>query len=100
MIASGGPTHTHMSPTVAAGMKAISTVGAPGPTIGPPTCGIGGTPGVTIGQTCMSVSRAAGGMACSFYSVLSFRSSPFVLAPKDRHAQVDVRLVNLVHFGL
>jgi hypothetical protein len=30
--------------------------------IGPPTWGMGGTPGVTIGQTCMSVMRAAGGM--------------------------------------
>src|SRR5215210_7322966 len=60
---SGGPVHTHMSPTVAAGMPLISTVGTPGPVIGPPTCGIGGVPGVARGQTCMSPTRAAGGMA-------------------------------------
>src|SRR3954447_20860694 len=41
-MASGGPVHTHMSPTTAAGMPLISTVGTPGPVIGPPTCGIGG----------------------------------------------------------
>jgi hypothetical protein len=34
---SGGPTHTHMLPIVAAGIMATSTVGAPGETIGPPT---------------------------------------------------------------
>ena len=28
--------------------------------IGPPTCGIGGVPGVTIGQVCMSPTLAAG----------------------------------------
>ena len=60
MTESGGPTQTHMLPTVAAGIIATSTVGAPGETIGPPTCGMGGNPGVTIGQTCMSVRRAAG----------------------------------------
>ena len=27
---------------------------------GPPTCGIGGTAGVTMGQVCMSATRAAG----------------------------------------
>jgi hypothetical protein len=32
--------------------------------MGPPTCGIGGTPGVTIGQVCMSVILAAGFMVC------------------------------------
>src|SRR6187399_904038 len=30
--------------------------------MGPPTCGTGGTPGVTIGQTCMSPIRAAKGI--------------------------------------
>ncbi|ABQ29475.1 hypothetical protein Acry_0247 [Acidiphilium cryptum JF-5] len=54
---SGGPTQTAMSPTRAAGMPPISTVGAPGPMIGPPTWG---TSTSTIGQTCMSVRRAAG----------------------------------------
>ena len=60
MTESGGPTHTHMLPMVAAGTPAMITVGAPGETIGPPTCGIGGRPGVTIGQTCISPSRDAG----------------------------------------
>src|SRR5215204_950752 len=59
MIASGGPTQVHMSPMRAAGMPAIRTVGAPGGRIGPPTCG---TTPVTIGQVCMSPTRAAGGM--------------------------------------
>src|SRR6185437_10435863 len=56
---SGGPTHTAMSPKRAAGKPPISTVGAPGAEIGPPTCGTGP---VVIGQTCMSVRRAAGCM--------------------------------------
>jgi hypothetical protein len=51
MMVSGGPTQTAMSPTLAAGNLPISTVGAPGPMIGPPTCGIGGNPGVTIGHS-------------------------------------------------
>src|SRR5262245_46995007 len=59
-MTSGGPTHTHMSPTRAAGMPPIRTVMPPGGRTGPPTCGTGGTPGVTIGQTCMSPTRAAG----------------------------------------
>lgn len=62
MIESGGPTHTQESPITAAGIEPINTVGAPGPTTGPPTCGMGGKPGVTMGQTCRSVSLAAGGM--------------------------------------
>jgi hypothetical protein len=37
-------------------------------TIGPPTWGIGAGPGTTIGQTCMSVIREAGGMV----AVVSF----------------------------
>ena len=57
---SGGPTQTAISPNTAAGNHPISTVGAPGPVMGPPTCGTGGTAGVTMGQTCMSVSLAAG----------------------------------------
>lgn len=59
---SGGPTQTKLSPTLAAGSFPINTVGSPGPTIGPPTCGIGGTPGVCIGHWWKSVSRAAGGI--------------------------------------
>src|SRR5215218_10073978 len=58
-IVSGGPAQVHMSPTRAAGMPAIRTVGAPGGMIGPPTCG---TTPVTIGQVCMSPTRAAGGI--------------------------------------
>src|SRR3954453_1592014 len=61
-MVSGGPVHTHMSPTTAAGIFPISTVGTPGPVIGPPTCGIGGVPGVCIGQTRMSPRRAGGGI--------------------------------------
>jgi hypothetical protein len=57
---SGGPTQTAMSPKQAAGIPPMSTVGAPGGRIGPPTCGTGS--GFTIGQTCISVIRAAGGM--------------------------------------
>ena len=45
---SGGPTQTSISPTLAAGRPAIKTVEAPGPTIGPPTWGIGGSPGVML----------------------------------------------------
>src|SRR5664280_2841566 len=61
---SGGPTQTHIEPTLACGMLQVSTVGAPGPTMGPPTCG---TSTVSIGQTCMSVRRAAG---CPISTVL------------------------------
>jgi len=69
-MTSGGPTHTHMLPSVAAGMFPIITVTAPGEQIGPPTCG---TTPVTIGQTCMSVSRAAGGMGFLVGSSMSSR---------------------------
>src|SRR6185437_4898770 len=65
-MTSGGPTQTHVSPTQAAGKPPIRTVGIPGPMTGPPTWGTGGTPGVTIGQACMSVRRAAGGMVWLF----------------------------------
>jgi len=57
IITSGGPTQVHMPVTVAAGRFMISTVGTPGGMIGPPTCGTGP---VNIGQTCRSVTRAAG----------------------------------------
>src|SRR5688572_14821280 len=59
-MTSGGPTQTHCEVTVADGRLPISTVGPPGETIGPPTCGMGGRPGVTMGQVCISVMRAAG----------------------------------------
>jgi len=57
---SGGPTQVHIDPTVAAGRLPMSTVGPPGETMGPPTWGTGGVPGVTMGQTCMSETLAAG----------------------------------------
>ena len=49
-IESGGPTHTQLSPITAAGILPMSTVGAPGPTMGPPTWGIGGVAGVCMGH--------------------------------------------------
>src|ERR1700735_1199384 len=55
-ITSGGPTQTAISVTRAAGRPPISTVGARGARMGPPTCG---TRTVTMGQTCMSVNLAA-----------------------------------------
>jgi hypothetical protein len=58
-IVSGGPTQTHTSPITAAGIFPINTVATPGPIIGPPTCGIGGIPGVCIGHVCISVILAA-----------------------------------------
>ncbi len=60
-MTSGGPTQMAISPTLAAGIKPIMTVGQP-MEIGPPTCGMGGTAGVTIGHMCISPIRAAGGM--------------------------------------
>jgi hypothetical protein len=62
---SGGPTQTHISPITAAGIPPMMTVGTPGPSTGPPTWGIGGSPGVTMGHTWRSVSLAAGGMEVS-----------------------------------
>src|SRR5450759_2023440 len=67
MILSGGPTHTHESPRVAAGRPPINTVGAPGPTIGPPTCGTGP---VNIGQACISVNLAAGPIGIGHLSMV------------------------------
>jgi hypothetical protein len=58
-IESGGPVHTHMSPTRAAGKPPISTVTLPGGSIGPPTWG---TTPVTIGHTCISDILAANGI--------------------------------------
>ena len=74
---SGGPTQTHRSPTTAAGTPPISTFGTQGPEIGPPTCGIGGRPGVTMGQTCMSVILAAGGMVMTFFSLVNHDHGAF-----------------------
>ena len=55
------------SPTYAAGSLPIRTVAAPGPTIGPPTWGIGdGQAGVCIGHVCISVNLAAGGIFITF----------------------------------
>ena len=54
--ASGGPAHKAMSPTTAAGRPPISTVGTPGPIMGPPTWGVG----TITGHTCISVILAAG----------------------------------------
>lgn len=70
-IVSGGPTQVALSPTTDAGKLLIITVGAPGPVTGPPTCGTGGNPGVTIGHVCMSVILAAGGISISLYSFLN-----------------------------
>ena len=63
-IVSGGPTQTHRSPTIEAGKPPINTVGIPGPVIGPPTWGTGP---VSMGQTCISVSLAAGGIRISHF---------------------------------
>jgi hypothetical protein len=60
-MVSGGPTQIAISPTRAAGMAAMITVGQP-ITTGPPTCGMGGVPGVAMGHVCMSEIRAAGGI--------------------------------------
>src|SRR6266513_589735 len=58
-------THKALSVTRAAGRKPIMTLVEHGGRIGPPTCGMGGVPGVAIGQVCMSVTRAAEGMVRS-----------------------------------
>ena len=60
VIISGGPTQTHVSVALAAGIIPIRVMGEPGPVIGPPTCGTGTGAGMTIGQRCISVMRAAG----------------------------------------
>jgi hypothetical protein len=57
---SGGPVQVAISPTLAAGIPPMSTVGSPGGKIGPPTCGTG--PGFIIGHVCISVILAAGGI--------------------------------------
>ena len=60
IIVSGGPTHTALAVRVAAGIPPTRTKGTPGGRIGPPTWGMGGTPGVCIGHTCMSPTLAPG----------------------------------------
>jgi hypothetical protein len=71
-MVSGGPVQVHMSPTLAAGMFAIITVGQPAGMTGPPTCGVDG--GVTIGQVCMSPTLAAIGISYSLrFTVYSLR---------------------------
>jgi hypothetical protein len=79
-IVSGGPTHVHISVARAAGWPLINTVGQPGGRMGPPTCGIGGTPGVTIGQVCMSPTLAAGG-------IVGFR---WLIIVRDRSVRLDL----------
>jgi len=63
IILSGGPVHVAISPTRAAGMLPIKTVGLP-IVMGPPTCGVGGSGGggggLANGQVCISPIRAAG----------------------------------------
>jgi hypothetical protein len=76
-MTSGGPTQTHMSVARTAGWPAIRTVGHPGGRIGPPTCGIGGRPGVTIGHTCISPIRAAGGIVSFLQTVLGYERADF-----------------------
>lgn len=62
IMVSGGPIQVHIFPTVAAGSPPMNTVGVPGGKMGPPTCGMGGVPGVCIGHVCISPTRAAGGI--------------------------------------
>ena len=65
---SGGPTHVHISPSTAAGLFSMSTVGTPGPVTGPPTWGTGGVPGLSIGHVCMLPIVAAGPGMKYFFS--------------------------------
>ncbi len=60
IILFGGPTQKVESPITAAGLPPIITDGQPGPIIGPPTCGTGGSPGVAIGQMVISPRQDAG----------------------------------------
>jgi hypothetical protein len=99
---SGGPTQTHIEPTVAAGMPPIKTVGPPGEMIGPPTCGMGGTPGVTIGHTCISMIRAAN---INQYRLIRFgvrrfsTSGPSVFTRSNLFAEIHVGLLDFRGFG-
>src|SRR5712691_9102119 len=73
-MTSGGPTQVSMSVIRAAGRPPIRTVGSHGGRMGPPTCG---TTPVTMGQTCMSVMRAAGGMICFSVTIESVQFVAF-----------------------
>lgn len=44
----------------------ISTTGAPGGKMGPPICGAGGVPEVTVEQECISPIRITGGMVSNY----------------------------------
>ena len=70
-MVAGGPTQIQLSPTVEAGSAPIRTVLTPGPTTGPPTCGIGGNARVCMGHVCMSVSLEAGGIFTSTIQLFS-----------------------------
>jgi hypothetical protein len=59
IVSGGEAAQKQVLPTVAAGKFPISTEETPF-VIGPPTCGMGGVPGVCIGQTCISEILAAG----------------------------------------
>src|SRR5262249_31044365 len=59
-MTSVGPVQISMGVPRAGGGRQVTTVGQPGGMMGPPTCG---TRPVTIGQVCISVIRAAGGIA-------------------------------------
>src|ERR1700691_4499774 len=89
-MTSGGPTQVAMSPTRAAGRSSINTVGMHGGRIGPPTCG---TIPVTIGHTCISVMRAAGGPMFPSPSLLNqlalgnFQSQFYIGSLDLRHAR-------------
>src|SRR5271163_2355460 len=65
-ITSGGPTQVSMSVTRAAGSIPMITVVQHGGMIGPPTCG---TSTVTIGQVCISVTRAARGICQGSFQI-------------------------------
>jgi hypothetical protein len=71
-MVSGGPEQVSISPTLAAGIPPISTVGQPGGNTGPPTWG---TVPVTIGQTCISLIRAASGIFLVQSLKIKFQSS-------------------------
>src|SRR5215472_13533668 len=82
-IWSGGPTHTAMSVTRAAGSPPMITLGEHGPLMGPPTWG---TSPVTMGQVCMSVNRDAGGIVISPFRVSSPGINKFTFRPNaDLH---------------
>lgn len=60
----GGPTQVAIVPTVSAGRPLMKMFGElPGGITGPPTWGTGP---VVMGQVCMSVMRAAGGISLCY----------------------------------